>query len=397
MLRPQTKKDFVLLVLTLGSIIAIGPLTIDIYLPAFNEITDDFGTSERLIQLSLTSYFLGITLGQISYGPIIDRFGKKPPLFFGLTLFVITSIGCYFCTTIEQLIVLRFFQAIGGCAGTTIPRAIVRDIFTPQESARVFSHLILVMGLAPVFAPLVGNLILEHFGWRAIFAFLAGFAVFCLVISYRSIPETTGPNKDEKISKAFRKYWGILHDPRFVINALAGGFMMGGLFAYVTGSPAIYLDFFGISSRHYGLIFSINSIGFIVFSQINARLLRKYSIDILFRKIIVAPLIIGLALAFCPSDFWCVTGLFFLFLCSCGMIFPNTTALALANHAKHSGSASALLGTIQFAIAAISSFLVSEFYREDISIICLVVAICGAVPCLIKYIFENGRNSTFTK
>lgn len=381
---PKTKKDFVLLILALGAIIAIGPLTTDIYLPAFNAITNDLAASESLIQLSLTTYFLGITFGQISYGPIIDRFGKKPPLFFGLSLFLLASIGCYFCTKIEQLIVLRFFQAFGACAGSVVPRSIVRDIFSTQESARVFSRLTLVMGLAPILAPLIGNVILEEFTWRAIFAFLAFFAVFCLLVSWRAVPESAGANPDEKISKAFRKYWGILHDSKFVISALGGGFMMGGLFSYVTGSPAIYLDFFKLDSHQYGKILSTNAIGFIIASQINARFLRKFSIDAVLRKIIFIPLLVGIALTLCPPNFYCVSGLFFLFICSCGMIFPNTTASALANHTKHSGSASALLGTIQFAIAAISSFLVSKFYDGDISVICLVVGSCGILACLAR-------------
>ncbi len=396
MSRPQTKKEHIFFLLILGSIIAIGPLTIDIYLPAFNAIAQDFNSSERLIQLSLTSYFLGITFGQISYGPIIDRFGKRPPLFFGLILFSAASIGCYFSSSIEQMIVLRFFQAIGACAGTTVPRAIVRDIFTPQESARVFSHLILVMGLAPILAPLVGNLILEYFGWRGIFAFLTCFAIFCLTLSWFAIPETAGPNPDEKISKAFRKYRGILRDRSFVVNAIIGGLMMGGLFAYVTGSPAIYLDFFEISSRHYGFIFSTNSIGFVVCSQINARLLKKYPINILLGKITFLPCAVGFALIFCPNNFWCVTSLFFLFLCSCGMIFPNASAAALANHAKHSGSAAALLGTIQFAIAATSSFLISQLYDGDISVICLVVGSCGIGACAVKNIIKNRSDSSFS-
>jgi DHA1 family bicyclomycin/chloramphenicol resistance-like MFS transporter len=389
--RPKTKKDFIFLILALGAITAIGPLTVDIYLPAFNAITSDLGGSERLIQLSLTTYFLGITFGQISYGPIIDRFGKKPPLFFGLSLFLLASIGCYFCVTIEQLIILRFFQAFGACAGGIVPRSIVRDIFSTQESARVFSRLALVMGLAPILAPLIGNLILAKFSWRVIFAFLASFSVFCLLICWRAIPETAGANRDEKISKAFRKYWGILHDSKFVISALSGGFMMGGLFSYVTGSPAIYMDFFALDSGDYGKVLSINALGFVTASQVNARFLKRFSLDSVLQKTIFIPLLVGVSLAFCPANFYCVTGLFFLFICSCGMIFPNTTASALANHAKHSGSASALLGTIQFAIAAISSFLVSKFYDGDISVICLVVGSCGILACLTRQLFLINR------
>ena len=386
-------KSLLILLLALGSVIAIGPLTIDIYLPAFNAIGDDLKSSERMIQMSMTSYFLGITFGQISYGPIIDRFGKKPPLFFGLMLFALASIGCYFATNIEQIIIFRFLQAIGACAGTIIPRAVVRDLFSPQDSGRIFSHLILVIGLAPILAPLIGNFFLEQFGWRAIFVFLFCFSIFCLLIAYFVIPETKGANKDERISTAFRKYWGILHDRQFIFSSLTGGLMIGGLFSYITASPAVYLDYFELSSRQYGWIFSINSIGFMIASQVNAQLLKKNLISVVLNKIILAPMIIGIMLITCPLNFWCITSLFFLFLCSCGMIFPNTTALALANHPKHSGSAAALLGTIQFGIASISSFLVGCFNDQSLIAAKLIVGICGIAACLTNKIGQSRKNS----
>ena len=392
--RPKNKKDFVILLLVLGGIIALGPLTIDVYLPAFNAIDAEFKSSERLVQLSLTTYFIGITFGQIIYGPIVDRFGKKPPLFFGLVLFILSSIGCYYCKNIEQLIVLRFFQAFGACACTVVPRAIVRDLFTPQESGRVFSHLILVMGAAPILAPLVGNILLEQFGWRSIFAFLSFFSVFCLLLAYRAIPETRGADENEKISKALRKYLGILRDRNFVRSSLTGGLMMAGLFAFVTGSPAIYLDFFNLSSRQFGLIFSLNSIGFVCASQINAYLLRRFSLESLFKKIIFLPLLVGILLLISAAsnhDFLVITLLFFVFLFSCGMIFPNATALALANQAAHSGSASALLGTIQFALAACASFLIGKIHDGSVVAVVLIVGSCGILAFATQQILKERR------
>ena len=392
--RPKNKKDFVILLLVLGGIIALGPLTIDVYLPAFNAIGAEFKSSERLVQLSLTTYFIGITFGQIIYGPIVDRFGKKPPLFFGLVLFILSSIGCYYCKNIEQLIVLRFFQAFGACACTVVPRAIVRDLFTPQESGRVFSHLILVMGAATILAPLVGNILLEQFGWRSIFAFLSLFSVFCLLLAYRAIPETRGADENEKISKALRKYLGILRDRNFVRSSLTGGLMMAGLFAFVTGSPAIYLDFFNLSSRQFGLIFSLNSIGFVCASQINAYLLRRFSLESLFKKIIFLPLLVGILLLISAAsnhDFLVITLLFFVFLFSCGMIFPNATALALANQAAHSGSASALLGTIQFALAACASFLIGKIHDGSVVAVVLIVGSCGILAFATQQILKERR------
>jgi DHA1 family bicyclomycin/chloramphenicol resistance-like MFS transporter len=393
MQRPQTRKDLVSFILILGGIIGIGPLTIDIYLPAFNAIGAEFEASERMVQLSLTSYFIGIALGQISYGPIVDRFGKKPPLFFGLALFMASSIGCYFSVTIEQMICFRFFQAIGACAATVIPRAIVRDIFSPQESARVYSHLVLVTGVGPMMAPLIGNILLECCGWRSIFSFLAALSLCGLILVYFAIPETKGANKEEKISKAFRKYWGILHDRSFLVNGLCGGMMMAGLFSYITGSPAIYLDHFAISERQYGLIFSLNSLGFVVFSQINARLLKKFRSEFLLRKIMLMPLVVGVLMMLVSDDFWLVTALFSAFVCCCGMIFPNTSALSLANHAVHSGSAAALLGTIQFSLAALGSFMIGKLSANSPMKALLIVGIAGIVAFVINYFDKPVRNS----
>ncbi len=221
--RPQTQKAFLLLILVLGSVTAIGPLTIDMYLPAFSAIAKNFAASENLVQLSLTTCFVGLAFGQLFYGPIIDRFGKKLPLFVGLGIFVASSIACCFVENINQLILWRFFQALGACACLVIPRAIVRDIFTPQESARVFSHLMLVTGLAPILAPMLGSFVLVFFSWKAIFIFLTAFGILCLWLCQVAIRQTKGPNPQEKISGALKKYLEILQDRNFVVCAVSGG------------------------------------------------------------------------------------------------------------------------------------------------------------------------------
>ena len=267
------------LLIVLGILIAIGPLTIDVYLPAFLQMSQSFDVDASKIQLTLTFYFLGIVLGQIFYGPIIDRFGKKPPLIFGLILFIITSLGCSFAQNIEQIIALRFLQAIGGCASIVVSRAIVRDIYSLQDSAKAFSNLILVMGLAPIIAPFIGNLILQNFDWKMIFIFLALYGVLCLILSIFLVPETGGFNNDEKIRHAFKKYFGILHDDNFLINALCGSTMMACLMSYMTASPFLYLEFFHSSTTFYSAVFSVNAIGFIALSQINGYLLRKNKVE----------------------------------------------------------------------------------------------------------------------
>ncbi len=378
----KSGKNLIFLILILGSVTAIGPLAIDMYLPAFSDISENLSAPHNLIQLSLTSYFVGMTLGQLIYGPIIDRFGKKPPLFIGLIIFVITSILCCFVTDAKQLIILRFFQAIGVCGAMVIPRSVVRDIFSTQESARVFSHLMLVMGVAPVLAPILGSFILLKFNWRGIFIFFAIFGLICFYVSYKFIPQTKLANKDEKISGAFKKYREILCDKNFVICAITSGFIMGSLFGYITGSPSVYMDFFGMNSQEYAMFFALNSLGFIGAAQINARILKKLKIEEVLRKSLFfmacSGFILLLVTVFCPV-FWAFIFIFFIFLACIGGTSPNLTALALKKQTAHSGSASALLGAIQFVFAVTVSFVVSFLPFNGLISMSVIVGVCGII------------------
>ncbi len=389
----DSKRKFIFLIIILGSVTAIGPLTIDMYLPAFTAISTSLSAPQNLVQLSLTTYFIGLAVSQLIYGPIIDRFGKKPPLIFGLCIFIISSIACCFVQDINQLIILRFFQAMGACIGVVAPRAIVRDIFSAQESARIYSHLMLVMGLAPIIAPVAGSFILSIFDWRAIFVFLTSFGILCLAVSHYAIPDTAPADRSEKISHIFKKYWKILQDRQFLICTLSGSFIMSGLFTYLTASPFIYLEFFGLSAKEYSLIFAANSCGFIVMSQINAYLLKKNSIDQVLRKILLVPVFSGIALVIIGNgnqNFWLFTITFFIFLASVGAILPNTTALALSKQLKNSGSASALLGTIQFSCATVTSLLVSLFHHDVLASMSIIIGICGILSYLSYKIFAKS-------
>ncbi len=392
-----------ILLTVLGILIAIGPLTIDVYLPAFLQISQSFKVPASQVQLTLTFYFLGIVLGQIFYGPIIDRFGKKPPLIFGISLFIVTSFGCSFAQNIEQIIILRFLQAIGGCASIVISRAIVRDIYSLQESAQAFSNLILVMGLAPIIAPFIGNIILQKYDWRVIFIFLAIYGILCLFLAIFKVPETGGFNNDEKISHAFKKYFGILHDHNFLINALCGSTMMACLMSYMTASPFLYLEFFHTSTTFYSAMFSLNAVGFISCAQINGFLLKKIKVDKILNKLIYIPLISGCCLVltvFFEQNLFLTTFIIFILISACGAVNPNTSALSLANQGKHTGSASALFGTIQFITATVFSLLINHFHDDTAKPICIIIGSCGILCFAIKKIFgekfiakRNAKNN----
>lgn len=388
------------LIIILGILIAIGPLTIDVYLPAFVDMTNNLQTTIARVQLSLTAYFVGIVLGQIFYGPIIDRYGKKPPLIFGLGLFVLTSLMCCYAQNIQQIIFLRFFQAVGGCASVVVSRAIVRDIFNPSQTAQVFSSLVLVMGLAPIIAPFIGNIILKNYNWRIIFLFLAIYGFICLLLAIFKVPETRGFNADEKITNAFKKYFNILKDRSFIINSLCGSAMMACLMSYMTASPFLYLQYFQTSSTFYSWIFSINAIGFVVLAQINGMLLKKFTIERILDKLIYIPLISGLCLiviGFTEQQLIITTILIFILVAMCGAINPNTSALALANQSKNTGSASALFGTIQFISATIFSMLTNYLHDNTAKPVCLIIGSCGVLCFIIRKLYGYKGRHRFTK
>jgi DHA1 family bicyclomycin/chloramphenicol resistance-like MFS transporter len=386
------KKSFIFFIIILGSIIAIGPLSIDMYLPAFSAMAKFFAVSEAKIQLTLSSYFVGIAIGQVFYGPVIDRFGKKPPLIFGLVLFVITSFLCAIAKEIDQMIWLRFFQAAGACSCFVVMRAIVRDLFSPQETARVFSHLMLVMGIAPIIAPLLGGYVLINFGWQAIFWFLGSFAILTIVVSILYLPESQAGDKDQKISGAFRRYWGIVRDKNFLFYALAGGFSASGMFIYIVGSPFMIIEVFGISPENYGWIFGINAVGYVLAAQINGHLLKFFElsrvVNVAFKISFAAAILLMICGVYFPN-LWAVSLAFFFYVSLIGIITPNTSALSLANQKSHSGSASALFGTIQFTICAVASFLVSHFHNGTILPMIIAISTCGIIAFVINYCWQK--------
>src|SRR5690554_5616771 len=264
------------LLLILGGLSAFGPLAIDLYLPAFPAMAHSFATDTEQIQLSLAAYFVGLALGQLFYGPVADSFGRRKPLIFGISLFTLASVACAFAPSLEWLLLARFAQALGGCAGMVVNRAIVRDLCSPIESARVFSQLMLVMGVAPILAPLVGGWLMVLGGWQSIFASLALFsAAFGVLVLFR-LPETLSMDVPRsQLSSALGRYARLLREPEFMFHALTGGIAMAGMFAYIAGSPFVFIELYGVPAEHYGWLFGLNSAGFILAAQLNGRLLRR--------------------------------------------------------------------------------------------------------------------------
>lgn len=372
--------------LVLGSLTAFGPLSIDMYLPSFPAIAEDLHTSLSSVQLSLASFFIGLALGQIFYGPITDRFGRKPPLYLGMGIYTLASLVCAFTKNVEMLIAFRFLQALGSCSGVVISRAAVRDLFSQQDTAKVFSLLMLITGIAPILAPLLGGYISTAFGWRAIFLLLALLSAACLFAVLFFLPETHKPDARVRIQESFKIYGKIFRDRRFLGFALSGGAAQAGMFAYITGSPFVFINHFGVPAERFGWIFGTNALGLIISSQINGRLLMRWGYEDILGKIYwwLAGMGIFLAAAgFLNWGFWGVAIPVFLFVASLGMSFPNSSAGAMATQKQSAGSASALLGTLQFTTSACFSAIVSKLHDGTILPMCGTMAVCGLLSLVI--------------
>lgn len=383
------------LVPILASLTAFAPLSIDMYLPSFPKIAEEFVVPDARVELSLASFFVGLALGQLFYGTATDRFGRKQPLYVGLTIYFIASIICAFAPSIEILIAARFFQALGACGGIVIARAMVRDLFDHQESARVFSLLMLVMGVAPILAPLIGGYVALLLGWRAIFLIVAVFSLLILGAVRKFLPETKAPNPAVKIGNTFQNYWGILKDREFLGFTLTGGFAQAGMFAYITGSPFIFIGIFGIPAEKFGWIFGANALGLIALSQLNGRLLKTRDADDILRRCLTLTAVFCAALiaaGVLNLGIWGVSIPLFLYIASLGMILPNATAGALSKQGAMAGTASALIGSLQYGLAAISSTLVSSLNNGTTLPVTALIGFCGITAFLI-FTFLISRKS----
>jgi DHA1 family bicyclomycin/chloramphenicol resistance-like MFS transporter len=383
--RPTTLQ----LALILGSLSAFAPLSIDMYLPGLPLLAREFGADTAAAQLTLSLFFIGLALGQAFYGPLADRYGRKRPLLIGCALYTVASVACALAPSIEALIGLRLLQALGGCAGIVLARSVVRDLFDARESARMYSFLMLVTGRAPITAPLIGGQLLGAFGWRAIFSLLAGFGLLCLALVAGGLPETLPAERRTRtgLGQALHVYGRLLADRRFLGLALAGGCVFAGMFAYISGSPFVLIEIYGVTPQRYGWIFGMNALGLVLASQLNRRLLVRYRSEAILIATLAVVATAGLALALvAATGFGGLAGLLApLFVCvaGVGLVAPNTTAAAMAPYGQVAGSASALLGTLQFVVGAGSGALVGALYNGTPLPMAGVIAACGvaALAC----------------
>jgi MFS transporter, DHA1 family, multidrug resistance protein len=386
-----TSSEYRRLAVILGALTAVGPLAIDMYLPALPTIAREFGVRVASVQASLAAYFVGIAIGQAFYGPLSDAVGRKPALSFGLVVFIVASIGCAWAEDVVMLNSFRFLQALGGCAPIVIPRAVVRDYFDQVGSIRMLSVLMLVFGLGPILAPLIGGQLLVNFGWRSVFWLLAAYAIVWLIVVTVFLPESlpVARRRPQAIRVVFDVYARLLRDRTYIGYVLSGALIFAGLLAYISGSPFIFIELFDVPPERYGLFFGVNALGIVSASQINRWLATRVDARRIVGVMLSVAMIASLVLLFdAYSGLGGFAGilvpLFFYIACH-GFVLPNTTALAMAPHGQVAGSASALLGTIQFVLGSITGTLVGAFANGTAVPLAAVIAGCGVTAFVIHH------------
>lgn len=353
--------------LILGLLSAIGPFAIDMYLPALPDIGRSLGAEVGAVQLTLTAFFLSIGLGQLLYGPVSDMVGRKPPLYAGLALFTLASIGCALATDIHTLVALRFLQGLGAAAGMAIPRAIVRDLHTGAEAARLMSLLMLVFSVSPILAPLAGSGVIALTGWRGVFWVVALAAVAGMLMVRGALAETRSEAErvDSSLGSALRAYGVLLRDRHYLGLVLIGAFAMAGFFVYLAGSPFVLINHYGLSPTQYSLAFGLNAAAFIGSAQFTGPLGRRFGLAPLAKGAVTAcGLVMAMLLAYYLAggdQLLVLVSLYFVASAFMGLVIPTVSVLALEAHGSIAGTASALMGTLQMLCGAAAMGIVGLF------------------------------------
>ncbi|HEY1632508.1 MAG TPA: multidrug effflux MFS transporter [Rhizomicrobium sp.] len=381
------------LIVILGTLTAFAALSIDMYLPAIPQIAREFRVPIGSAEHTLSSFFLGFTLGQAFFGPLADRFGRKKPLYAGLALYVLMCAGCALSRNVEMLMAGRFLQAIGACAGGVVARACVRDLFGPEEAPRIFAYMMLVLGVAPLIAPFLGGYMLLWASWRGIFWTQGALgAIAALAISLR-LPETHGgAHRTLHPGYILRDYWHIARDRRFIAAALAGAVSNSSMFAYITGSPHVFIDLFRVAPQNFGWFFGSIAAGLITMAQISARLLKRASAEKVMFTAQAAQAIAGVIVTVVAiTGVGGVGGLavaLFLFVALNGAIMPMATGVAMRPYALNAGMASALIGTLQFATATASSLVMGAFSPHTPVPMAAIMTGCACAGLLLHWLLR---------
>jgi DHA1 family bicyclomycin/chloramphenicol resistance-like MFS transporter len=352
------------LVLVLGVLIALGPLTIDMYLPALPTITGDLQATAAQVQLTLTGTLVGLALGQLLIGPVSDAIGRRTPLLFGVGLHILASVLCVVAPNLAVLGTLRVLQGLGAAAAAVVVMAIVRDLFVGLSAAKLLSRLILVLGAAPILAPTLGGIVLAGTSWRGVFVVLALFGIAIMTAAALALPETlpVAARRSGGVAGTLRDYGRLFTDRAYLGLILVAGLAMAAMFAYVSGSSFVFQEQYGLSEQEFGFVFGAGAIGLIAATQANVRLLRRWTPSQILATALAFGGVMGLTmLLFAATGVGGIAGLLvplWLVLASAGLVLPNAPALALSRHGEAAGTAAALLGAVQFGVGALAAPLV---------------------------------------
>lgn len=378
---PRTGSGNAFFIGVLAVLMTFGPMAVDMYLPALTAIGTAFHASQAQVQWSLSAFFLGFGIGQIVWGTLADRFGRRWPVVAGIMLYAVGCVGCGLADSVGHLAAWRFVQAIGACAGPVLARAMIRDVFERDRAASILSLMMLIMGIAPMAAPTVGGHILLVSSWRTIFWVQASFGVIALG-AVLSVAETL-PRQKRRVSRAASiaaDYFRLLAHRRYLGYALCSGAIYGAMFAYISGTPFVYIQYFGVRPENYGLLFAVNIVGMIIVNTINSRIVMRYGSDRLLRLGCMLAAVAGLLVLACGlTGFGGLAGLagsLILMMATTGMIAANAMAGAMSVYPQMAGSASALTGAVQFASGAAAGWVVG--YLADGTPLPMAAVMCAA-------------------
>jgi DHA1 family bicyclomycin/chloramphenicol resistance-like MFS transporter len=382
--------------LILGVLSAIGPLSIDMYLPALPGLTRDLSAGASLVQLTLTACLIGLAAGQMLAGPISDMWGRRRPMFVGAAVYTLASLACAVAPTVQLLIALRLVQGVAGAACIVISRAVVRDLHDGPAAARFFSLLMLVNGIAPVAAPVIGGQVLRFTSWHGVFIVLAVLGVL-MTVSVLGLRETLPPAERHAggLRTALRTYRELCADRVYMGYALAGGLAFAAMFAYISGSPFVVQNIYGMSPQAFSLVFAVNSLGIVALGQVSGALVGRVPMMTLLRAGLAMALLGGLALVvavFAGLGLWGVLAALFLVVSAIGLTLPNSVALGLSGWpANIAGSASALFGLLQYVIGAAAAPLVGVAGTHSAIPMALIIAASAVAAVLVLEVLTRGR------
>ncbi len=376
------------LIILLASLVAFGPLSIDMYLPSFPLIADNLSAIESDVQKSITVFLLGLFIGMLLYGPLSDKYGRKPPLLIGISLYFVASFGCAMAQDIDQLLIWRFIQALGGGAASVLARAIVRDIFEAKDTAKILSLMHLVTMVATLIAPLLGGYLILFLGWRIIFILLMLLALMCLFLVHFKIRESRQmPDQAPSFKLAFKGYLLILKNPTATCLILCNAFSFSGMFAYITGSSFVYIQYYETSAQAYAWLFSLNIAGIFLMTLANAKSVGKTSSLTLLSYACHLSGLSGLAIliSYMLFDQLSIMVLFtFLYISVTGVIAANSTANLLNLFSKQAGAAAGLAVALQFGLGAVASYLMGLFFDSSPAAMAIIMSVCG-LSCLLSF------------